>query len=147
MLNHTTCCGIKEFHRIKNIFNPTTFIQEVYDLVVKREDKTAIIWFSDTTERINGYRIQKYIEDNKLGKIISTNPTSNKRSGHDIILWAWEIDNIALAMWETPHRQNVKGYSRGAVRLWKIKRFFRNLKNHLIPKLTLEIPETQEIAS
>ena len=95
MLNQTTCCGIKEFHGIKNISNPTAFIQEIYDLVVKREDRTAIIWFSDTTERINGYKIQKYIEDKRLGKVTSTNPTKNKRSGHDIILWAWEIDNNA----------------------------------------------------
>lgn len=136
----TTCCGIKECHGIRHITRPELFVQDIYTLVVTHEDRTAIIWFSDTTERTIGHAIEKYIQDHRLGTIIRTNPTKNKKSGNDIILWAWEIDNIALSQWVRPTNR-VPGYTRGQVRLWKFKKFFKNLIPH--PKLTIQIkPET-----
>lgn len=137
-IRSTGNCGIKEYNGIREATIPKNFIQDIYNLVIEKQAQTAIITFSDTTERTNGHAIEKYINDHKLGTVISTNPKRNTNSGNDIILWAWEIDTIALAHWIRPTTR-VPGYRKAEVMWWKFKRLLKNLIPH--PKLTIPIEQ------
>lgn len=60
---------------------------------------TPFIVFSDAIANRNGAKLAKFIENNKLGKVIKSSVKANPNTGHKIRVLVWEVDRLATLKW------------------------------------------------
>lgn len=142
MIRITTSCGIREFSGIRGYNDPYRFIEEIRKTEhLTDEGRPAFIWFSDTSDNLNGFRIQKYIENHKLGRIWCSHSRLNRNSGNHIIMWAWEPDHKAVIACVRLKGEKSGSYQLIALTVYKLRKRMLRWLSQFIPKLpTLSIP-------
>lgn len=120
ILNHESCCGVREIHHLDHYWDPAPAIKEfgkhTYGLSpeqvrtmpvnrwgyrqnnyghANRRFRYAI--FTQATKRaVYGKRFAAYIKEHKLGEVICTGFNSNPNTRRLVQVWVWTVDHDAL---------------------------------------------------
>jgi hypothetical protein len=101
-MHRTTCCGIREYEGISEFKSVKKVIDDMAKEILYNMN-AAIVTFSNSVSKKSraniGYKIQTYINENKLGTVNSTQPKFNPNSSHYIVMWIWTINPKALRFW------------------------------------------------
>lgn len=101
-LERTSCCGIREYSGIQGERNAQKMVLEIADELT-HEIPGAIVTFSNTVKRGStagiGYKMQEYIHEHNLRKVVVTEQVKNPNSGHYIAMWAWTVNTPELQKW------------------------------------------------
>lgn len=102
------CCGMQELMQIHDDDDPLKSVMSV-----DPHDQAFII-FSSVKELVGGYevgnRLARFIEKNKLGKVLSSNPAVNPNSKNHVKAFVWTINKAALTKFQTKIRKTDEDY-------------------------------------
>lgn len=111
-LNRTQCCGLRELHGIQHRVNtdydwqdgrlPTP--EEIVDFVKHQmflnRRNGAFITFAAATGNdggmTQGRKLATFIRKHKLGELSNMEPARNPNSNHDLVVWLWRVDRVAM---------------------------------------------------
>lgn len=114
-----SCCGMRELALIETHSYPEEILKEFGGMITPRglmgweterelpinsprraRDKFRYVVFSSTKSRPKGEKLAAYIEEHKLGTIISTDGYhKNPNSRSTIKAWIWTLDHKAFHAW------------------------------------------------
>lgn len=98
------CCGINEIAGIIDDNNPRETVKSVCESLFHDENNCAFMLFTDINKKIPGKNLEKYIKDNKLGKIVKSNSSINPNTRHSLTAWIWTLNKTNLKNWWTKNK-------------------------------------------
>ena len=83
---YMSCCGIREVVGVDNYYtnhSPESFVAYAN----ANRGRSPFVLFSSVTDK--GLAVAKYIEEHKLGQIVSVGKRVNRNSGNRLQAWLW----------------------------------------------------------
>lgn len=95
-VERTTCCGMYEMYDLAE--GPPRSLAALA-LAIRNWNYKPMVVFTDAVQYGNGIALAKYIQDKRLGTVVTIPPSYNPNSGHRVQAWLWRINKRRWKKW------------------------------------------------